>query len=154
MDLNDTQIAALREQVGFAPDADADTIVAAVTEALTERADPPTPPAAPAVPDGHVTISAAKLADLEAAASLATTTAKSLHNKERETFLNGVRDKFLPTSRAGWEKEYDLDEAGVRAHFAAAPVLVPTSELGHNGEPETSEVDALYAAVYGDEKGA
>lgn len=139
----------MRQKLGIAEDADEATTLAALTEALDERAEP-TVDAAAVVPEGHVVIPAAKLADLEAGAALATATAQTLHEKERTAFLDSVRDKYLPTSRAGWEAEYDRDQEGVRAHFAQAPTLIPTSEIGHDkpvAENKTEE-DAAYTAVF------
>lgn len=40
----------------------------------------------------------------------------------------------------------------MRDHFASAPDLIPVSEVGHANESATSEDDALYAQVWGDEK--
>lgn len=148
---SDEQVTTMRQKLGIAEDADEATILAALDEALEERTDPPVA-TSPTIPEGHVVIPAAKLADLEAGAALATTTAKSLQDKERDTFLDGVRSKYLPTSRAGWEAEYDRDPAGVRAHFDTAPVLIPTTELGLGDQPEVTEADELYAMVFGDEK--
>lgn len=150
VDLNDQQITALREQVGFPADADADTIVAAVTEALTERADdPPTPPAGPQIPEGHVVIPAAKLADLEAGAAQAVATALKLATEDRKKFLDSVRTKYVPANRAAWEKEFDRDPEGTRAHFAQAPEIIPVAELGHeNGaDSQQSEDDAIMATL-------
>lgn len=140
----------MRQKLGIAEDADEATMLAALDEALEERSDPPVETTTPAVPAGHVVIPAAKLADLEAGAALATSTAKSLRDKERDTFLDTVQGKYLPTSREGWEAEYDRDPAGVRAHFEKAPVLIPTLELGHDkpvSEIQTEE-DAAYAAAF------
>lgn len=139
------QLTQMRQDLGLKADADEATIVAALSEVASEAG--PTPPA-PQIPQGHVVIPAAKLADLEAGAALATTTAKSLHDKERDSFLNGVRDKYLPTSRGGWEAEYDRDEAGVRAHFESAPALIPTSEIG-SGDVTQDAAMAPYDALYG-----
>lgn len=145
------QVTNMRQELGLPETADEATIVAALAEALAERATD-TPPAA-SIPEGHVVIPAAKLADLEAGAKQALETAASLRAKERDAFLDSVRDKFLPSSRAGWEAEYDRDEAGVRAHFAAAPVLIPTTELGKTGETEAGLTP--YDELYGNQqKGA
>lgn len=143
----------MRQKLGIAEDADDATVLAALDEALEERADETAATATATtsiVPEGHVVIPAAKLADLEAGAAQARATATALHEKERKAFLDSVATKFLPTSRAGWEAEYDRDESGVRAHFAAAPVLIPTSEAGHAGEPEATSDDAAYLALFGD----
>lgn len=133
------QLTQMRKDLGLKADADEATIVAALSEVASEAQ-----PAATTleIPEGHVVIPAAKLADLEAAAEVATTTAKNLHAKERAAFLDSVRDKYLPSSRAGWEAEYDRDEAGVREHFAQAPVLIPTTEAGRADAP-TEGADSL-----------
>lgn len=152
---SDEQVTTMRQKLGIAENADEATILAALDEALEERTDPPADDTAPTIPAGHVVIPAAKLADLEAGAALATTTAKGLHDKERKTFLDSVKNKYLPTSRAGWEAEYDRDEAGVRAHFDKAPVLIPTDELG-TGDDTQDAAMAAYDEIYGSnqQKGA
>ena len=142
---SDEQMTDLRRKLGVAEDADEATILAALDESLDERAETP-PPAN--IPEGHVVIPAAKLADLEAGAALATTTAKAMHEQERTAFLDSVRKKYLPTSRAGWEAEYDRDPAGVRAHFEKAVDLIPTEEIGNGTNPESSEADKVYDALY------
>lgn len=144
------QVTNMRQELGLPETADEATIVAALAEALAEQA---TETPAATVPEGHVVIPAAKLADLEAGAEQARTTATALHVKERTAFLDSVRDKYLPSSRAGWESEYDRDEAGVRAHFASAPVLIPTSELGKGDDSEAGLTP--YDELYGNQqKGA
>lgn len=130
----DEQLTTLRQKLGVSADANADAVLGALEEALDERAETP-PPAN--IPEGHVVIPAAKLADLEAGAALATSTAASLHKQERDAFMDSQRGKYLPTSRAGWEAEYDRDPAAVRAHFENAPTLVPTAEVGHGQDTET-----------------
>lgn len=129
----DEQLTTLRQKLGVTADADAHAVLGALEEALEERAEPTA-----SVPEGHVVIPAAKLADLEAGAALASATAKSLADKERDAYLDSQRGKYLPTSREGWEREYDRDPAGVRAHFEKAPVLINTEEAGYG---QTSDAD-------------
>jgi ATP-dependent protease ClpP protease subunit len=153
--LSDEQIT-MRQKLGIAEDADEATTLAALEEALEERAEPPAASTTPEIPEGHVVIPAAKLADLEAGAQLATTTAKALADQERDAFLNGpeARGKYLPSNRDAWAKEYDRDPQATREHFKTAPVLVPTNEIGHDNpvDEAQSEDDAVYAALFGDEK--
>lgn len=142
-----TEQITMRQKLGIPEDADEATTLAALTEALEEQVE--TTPPTNVVPDGHVVIPAAKLADLEGAAALATATAKTLHEQERTAFLDSVKGKYLPTSRAGWEKEYDLDPAATKAHFETAPVIIPTSEIGHDnpvGEAKTED-DKAFAGL-------
>lgn len=144
--MSDTLIAGLRERLGTADDADEPTVLAALDEALTEKADPP---AATAVPDGHVVIPEARLRDLEAGATAGTEAAKKLHNQERETFLDSVRAKFAPANRASWATEYDRDPEGTKAHFKDAPEIVALRPIGHDDDPELSALDADYKALFG-----
>lgn len=151
-----TEQITMRQKLGIAEDADEATVMAALDEALAERADPPAADTT-TVPEGHVVIPAAKLADLEAGAALATNTAKTLHEQARKSFLDGVRNRFLPANRAAWEKEYDRDPAACRAHFETAPVLIPTSEIGHDDPAQSeakSEDDKVYADLFGDDEKA
>ncbi len=145
---SDEQIQTLRNKLGVAEDADEATILAALDEALDEQTAETPQESAPQVPEGHVVIPAAKLADLEAGAKLATTTAKTLAEKERDAFLDSVKGKYLPTSRDGWAKEYDRDPAGVRKHFEDAPVLIPTTEVGHAVTPQASTEDDSWFPGY------
>lgn len=151
---SDEQITTMRAKLQLPDTADEGAIVAAVEAVVEESLEEHPPADKPAIPEGHVVIPAAKLADLEAGAALATTTAKSLADKEREAFLDSVRGKYLPTNRAAWAKEFDRDPEATRAHFKDAPVLIPTSELGHdNPVDETkTEEDAVYAALFPDEQ--
>jgi ATP-dependent protease ClpP protease subunit len=148
---SDEQVTTMRQRLGVAEDADEATILAALDEVLDEQTAPPANPKAQ-IPEGHVVIPAAKLADLEAGAALGTQAAERLRTQERTAFLDSVRTKYAPTNRAAWEQEYDRDPEGTRAHFAQAPELVPVAELGHAGQPEASEDDALYAELFGTEK--
>lgn len=138
------QLTQMRKDLGLQADADEATIVAALSEAANSAEITP-PNANTEIPEGHVVIPAAKLADLEAGAALANTTAKNLREKDRDAFLASVRDKYLPTSLAGWQAEYDRDEAGVRAHFATAPVLIPMTELGRGDDtaPNTGKLPEI-----------
>lgn len=144
---SDEQVTTMRQKLGIAEDADEATILAALTEALDEQATEPKATTATAqIPDGHVVIPAAKLADLEAGAAQASATAKRLADEDREAFLDSVRTKYAPANRAAWAKEYDRDPKGTREHFATAPELIPVTELGDGDQPETSNIDADVAA--------
>ena len=142
---SDEQITDMRRTLGIAEDADEATILAALTEALDERSDPTTD----TVPDGHVVIPAARLADLEAGAKAGVQAATTLREQERERFLNDNRTKYAPANRDAWAKEYDRDPEGTRKHFESAADIIPLAELGQAGDTDTSEDDALYASVFG-----
>jgi hypothetical protein len=150
---SDEQLTTMRQKLGLPENADEATILAALDEALEERAES-TAAAETTVPEGHVVIPAAKLADLEAGAKLATETANALRAKDRDAFLDANRSKYLPANRAAWAAEYDRDPEATKAHFASAPDLIPVSELGHaqGGDAEALAADADYLALFPDEK--
>lgn len=138
----------VRTKLGVAEDADEATILAALDEALDEHAEP----TSTNVPAGHVVVPEARLKDLETAAQTGVSAAKRLHEREREEFLDSVRNKYAPTNRAAWAAEYDRDPEGTRKHFENAAVIVPTDEVGHAEAGEASADDRLYVSAWGDEK--
>lgn len=163
VDLNDTQITALREQVGFPADADADTIVAAVTEALGERAEGTSGTTAtatsPAIPEGMALVDAAVLNQLKSDASAGAGAAKTLASQERDRAIGqALKDgKIAATSREKLVEAWDKDPASTQAILdSLTPGLVPTSEAGHESEPselgagieiDESELDAFAASL-------
>lgn len=141
MTLTDAQVADLRTELGITDEnADGDTILAALKEALTEQNDTN-------VPDGHVVIPAAQLADLQAGASAGTAASERLRVEDRKAFLDGVRTKYAPANRAAWEKEYDRDPEGTRAYFASAPDIVAVAPIGHDADPDGDGLDAELASL-------
>lgn len=144
---SDEQITDMRRTLGVAEDADEATILAALTEALDERSDPP----ANAVPEGHVVIPEARLKDLETASQAGVQAAATLQEQERERFLDDNRAKYAPTNREAWAKEYDRDPEGTRKHFETAADIIPLAEVGQAGGVDTSEDDAIYASLFGKE---
>lgn len=139
---SDEQITDMRRKLGIAEDADEATILAALSEALDERAEPTPADSGTAVPEGHVVIPEARLRDLEEGAKAGTAAAKELRDKEREAFLDANRAKYAPANRDAWAKEFDRDPEGTRKHFATAPDLVPVSEIGQ-AETDANSADVL-----------
>lgn len=156
MDLNDEQITALREQVGFPADADADTIVAAVQEALAERAEPPKETTTtPVVPDGMALVDSAVLQQIQSDAAAGREAQTTLATQARDTAINKAlaAGKIAAASRAKFVEAWDKDPESTQAILdALTPGLVPVAEIGHGAQPETTVDDELYAAVFGDEK--
>lgn len=146
VDFTPENIAALRQQVGFAEDADADTITAAIAEALDERAgdDPPADattgtglPVAilaqlglPATADEGTVVAA--FAQLHQNATAGAAAAEQLRVTDREAFLDAHRDRFVPAARASWQQAYDQDAENARTALEAAAVIVPLDEVGHD----------------------
>ncbi|MGI8682064.1 MAG: head maturation protease, ClpP-related [Mycobacteriales bacterium] len=135
----------MRQKLGIAEDADEATILAALAEALDERTDPPA--ASPDVPEGHVVIPQAALADLQTNAAAGAQAAETLRVQNRESFLDANRTKFAPANRAAWAKEFDRDPVNTAKHFEAAPEIMPVGELGFDAEPTDSE-DVTESAAY------
>lgn len=139
MDLNDEQITALREQVGFPADADADTIVAAVKEALAEQAEPPKEkPTTPVVPEGMALVDSAVLAQIQADAALGRTAQTTLATQERDAVIaKALADgKIAATSREKFVKAWDKDAEVARAILdSLTPGLIPVTDTGHEDEP-------------------
>ncbi|GAB3867359.1 hypothetical protein GCM10028801_41160 [Nocardioides maradonensis] len=152
VDLNPQHLAALREQVGFAEDADADTIVAAVSEALTERADAPEAQATttPVIPEGMTLVSTEVLNDLRAGAQ----DGREARAQQREATRNAALDQAIatgriaPTQRAHFASLWDADPTGTNALLTQlAPGLVPVSEVGHAGDAENTLTEVPDGAV-------
>lgn len=139
------QLTNMRQALGLAEDADGSVIVAALGEALTERADP-----APVVPPGHVVIPQAQLADLQQNAELGAQAAERLRVQDREAFLDTVRAKYAPSNRSAWAAEYDRDPEGTRAHFKGAPDIINQVPAGHDGQSDADMSDP-YVALFGSE---
>jgi ATP-dependent protease ClpP protease subunit len=146
VDFNDKQITALREQVGFPADADADTIVAAVTEALAESADPQE---TTAVPEGMKLVSATVFDDVSAKADRGAKAAEELLTLKTDAFLDKYKDRFPPTpeARAKWAADFRRDPAGTEAYLSTAAPIVPTGEVGHGDAPEGAEASTTLTQV-------
>lgn len=154
VDLNDEQIASLREQVGFAENADADTIVSAVTEALAERASDDTPPA-PQVPEGMVLVEQDVWESTRTQASQgAAARQQQLDDHRDRTIDAAVADgRVTPARREHWATAWNADPTGTEELIGGLPKgLVPVAEFGHSGEPETTAEDELYTQLFGAEK--
>jgi ATP-dependent protease ClpP protease subunit len=145
----DEQITTLRTKLGVAGDADEATILAALDEALEERAEPESGNAA--VTEGDVVIPQVRLKDLESAAASGVEALKKLHAKERKEFLDEHKAKYPAASRADWEKRYDRDPEGTRELLSSAADLVPTTENGHADAPDAEAGGRSLADIREDE---
>lgn len=139
VDLNDTQIASLREQVGFPADADADTIVKAVAEALTERAEAKV---TTEIPEGMELVSKTVFEDVTAKAERGAEAAEELLTMRCTAVLDKYKDRFpaTPEARAKWEADFRRDPAATETYLAATKPLLPTTEAGHGGDGENQPV--------------
>ncbi|NUR09339.1 MAG: hypothetical protein HOQ45_20340 [Nocardioidaceae bacterium] len=156
----DEQLTTMRQQLGLAEDANEATIVAALSEALAEQAEPPqNPPAAAALPPGTVAVDQATLDELRAAAALGAQAHAQQQTERRERLVNqAVNDgRIAPARREHWLAQLAADPGAEEVLAGLAPgLVVPMNELGTASNDANSDVDAdaLYRQVFGDEKEA
>ncbi len=129
---SDEQMKTMRAKLGLSEDADEATIVAALDESRPPATSTPT------IPDGYAALPKQALEDLQAQAAAGAQAAETLRTRDRDAFLDAHKDRFPPASRAAWTKAYDQDPAGTKDYLASAPVLVPTSEIGHAEDSDTA----------------
>ncbi|HKN57152.1 MAG TPA: phage protease [Amycolatopsis sp.] len=148
---SDEQLTTLRQRLGVTDDADETVILAALDEALTERADPPaaptTPPAPPTLPEGTVAVDADQLAALQVAASAGQEARAEQLRTRRETLVSAaVADgRVAPARRDHWLAQLEADP-GVETVLASLAPVVPVTPAGYSatGDEESSEFDHLF----------
>lgn len=126
--LSDAAVTTMRNKLGIAEDADEATILAALDEALDERADESSETT---IPEGHVVLPAAELATLRSNATAGAAAAVKLHERDRESFLDKNKAKFPAELRSAWATQYDLDPAKAVEAMSKAPNIIPVDQLGH-----------------------
>ena len=143
-------LTALRSRLGVNAEADEATILAALDEALVERADETAPTAS--IPEGTVLVDAGRFAELEAQAA-AGAQARAQQDAERRDRLVATaltEGRISAANRAIWRERLDADEDGTTALLATLPKsgAVPTEEIGYTGGEDESSEDSLYASLY------
>lgn len=142
--------AGLRERLGVTDAAATDeTLLAAVDEALEERAT------TTEAPEGTVLVDASVLAELRENAQAGVTALAAQSAARRDSIVNAAiaEGRITPASRETWRAQLDANEEGTTALLnSLAKGTVPVAEIGHSDEPSTE--DNLYAAAWGDEKEA
>lgn len=146
----DTLTDGLRQRLGFADDADEATILAALDEALTEKADPPPASAAELAPAAlaEVTRLSTELAELKAHAS---------KREKDELFASWLRDgKTSKAELATLEPAYDAapEQTAALVNARAKGSVVPVASIGTDAEGDDAAVDAEFYALFPDEKKA
>lgn len=153
VDITDEQLTRLRQQAGVADDADLDTTLDALDEALEERADPPA--GDQAVADQLAALRAdnqrmsGELADLRAGRA---TDAKAAFFAEMES-----TGRLKPADKKAWSDRWDKaggpdlvrDIVGGRTPGSE----VPLAELGHAGGTagtDPTDDDRLYGQLFGE----
>lgn len=150
------QLATMRQELGLSEDADEATIVAALSEALEERADATTTPQGTAsvtvkVPEGMTLIETEVLDQLRSGAEDGRTArTQQLNEKRDRTIAQAVADgKITPARREHWAMKWDADPEGAEQTLnALAAGLVPVEERGHDHDASATGggvYDELYA---------
>ncbi len=145
--------AGIRERLGVT-DADAsdETLLAALDEALAERAEPKTE--MPSVPEGATVIDAAALAELREQAALGAQARREQEAGRRDAIVSAaVTDgRIAPSARDQWRAQLDKDEDGIKTLLESFPKnTVPVAELGHSDTAMSAD-EALYANAWGKEE--
>lgn len=147
----------LRERLGLGADADEATILAAVDEALTERADPeviPAPvaePVAASLPEGTVLVDAERFAQLERQAAEGVAARVQQRTEDRDRTLNAAikAGKFPPVRKEHYAKAWDADPDGTKQLLASlADGLVPMVDIGEPGREPTGAADDEFDNIF------
>lgn len=145
---SDTIKAAFAKRLGVTDAAASEeTLLAALDEALAEKADTPTETAA--LPEGVVAIDSAVLADLQSKAAQGVEALKSQTESRREGILaKALEDgRIAPASKDTWAALLERDEEGtVKALDSLVKNAIPVEEIGH-ADVNASEDEALAAAA-------
>lgn len=145
----------LRQRLGLQEDVSDDDYLAAVDEALGERAEPTAASAGGITPPaGYLLVPTAAWEQAQTAMAVGVKAQTDNVVSERERIIADARDKgrILPhaASLKSWREQYDRDPAGTTAYLAKAPQIVPVAALGYSGGPESEQEQAeraMYAAM-------
>ncbi len=149
---SDESTKVLRQQLGVADDADEVTILAALDEALAERAEPQ--PAVNHLPDGVVAIDATQLADLRAAAQAgADARARQVRDDQERIVDQAIATgRIAPARRDAWLNRLAADPAEADTLNGLEPGLIPLTAIG-SARPGDPDSDAA-AGVFNDAQAA
>lgn len=139
-DITDEQLTTLRQTAGVADDADVDTCLDAIAEALQEQADPPqnsTPP------EGTILVDAAAFTELREQAALGVAArAEQIAARRENTLDDAVRTgRISPAARASWAALLERDPAAAETLAGLPAGTIPVDELGHAGYIDSARTD-------------
>ena len=129
----DEQLTTMRQQLGVTDDADESAILAALGEALAERADPPAvEPTPSAVPAGSVVVDQNVLDELRIAARAGQEArAVQLRQDRDDTISAAIASGHIsPARREHWMAQWDADADGARASIATLTESEPLFPVG------------------------
>ncbi|GAA2022470.1 head maturation protease, ClpP-related [Pseudokineococcus marinus] len=141
----DEQLTTMRQELGLGGDADEATIVAALTEALAERAEPSAPSPTASLPEGTSLIETATLDELRADAR-AGREARTQQITDRNDALvrAAVDDGRIPPVRADhWRAQLAADPGAAEVLASLEPGTVPLAAKGHDGDHDGAGNDPV-----------
>jgi len=142
--------AGLRDRLGVTDaNADDETLLAALDEALEEQLDTPAAPAA-SIPDGAVVMDAGQLADLRAQAALGAQARAQQESDRRDGIIAAAlaEGRIAASGREGWRAQLDKDEEGITNLLASFPAnTVPVAEIGRSDTLKSAD-ESLYDAAF------
>jgi len=150
-DITDEQLTTLRQTAGVADDADVNTCLAALSEALEERADDTSGAATNRVPEGMVLMDATVQQSLVAEAAAGRADREQRQQENRAQTVNAaVRDgRIAPARRQHWLDALAADPGAEETLKGLTPGLVPVNEIGHAHDIDsTSEDDKVYSSMW------
>jgi hypothetical protein len=163
---SDEQLTTLRQKLGTSADADEATILAALDQALTERADPPPiqptpldtpqiqqqPAAAGRTLPGTVVLDQETLRELQEQGRAGQAAATRLANDDRDRAISEAKAAGkIPAARLEhWTTLWDKDPEGTRSALASIPPnVVPTVPAGYvGGESDFDDEDPQFAGLF------
>jgi ATP-dependent protease ClpP protease subunit len=151
------QLTTMRQELGLAENADEATIVAALSEALGERADAPAVPSTPEVPAGMSLVDTSVLTTLQTQAAQGAQARTQQLTEHRDRTIAGAiqAGKILASRQEHYETLWASDPKGTEELLGKlAPGLVPVNEIGHDTQPAENHIagvedDALDAFAKG-----
>jgi len=155
--MSDTLLQGLRERLGVAAETelDEDGALAALDEALAERATVPAAASIPPIPAGKVLVSQDVLDELKISAKAgAEARAQQLAEARDSVIAAAVKDgKIAPARREFWAKKWDTDPTGAKADLDSIEKgLIPVTATGYAGGAEGDGDEVLYKSLFGDQK--
>lgn len=152
----------LAERLGVKADADDETILSALDEALKEQVEETAPPvveqeptpeqiAASVAKSGGLIVDAAALAELQARAARGDEARTKQEKAERAAAVENAihTGRIAPAQRDAWLNRLETDPTEAERLTNLAPVYPVGQEIGHAGTPVTDADDAIYAALFG-----
>ena len=150
---NDEILTGLRDRLGITDvNADAETIMNALDEALTEQAEPErvvTVDVTSNLPEGAQIVDSAAFAELQkqAAEGVAARAEQNAERRDRIVADAIKRGRIAASARETWRAQLDENEDGTARLLASLPenTAVPVVEIGHSDSTESA--DAFYDKV-------